>query len=157
MTPEMFLAVAGVAIGLGGLLVGIAGLVVGRYFWSHESPILRRNREADDEKKLQKFQAILEKSTQENRAFLEEALERRPLGEMTPLWTRFNEAASANMTAASGIFKVTGGDAILTLTRATSKQPGPGGASQTSGKIAEGTGSGGANQPSGRESRGHGT
>ena len=47
MTPEIFLAVAGVAIGLGGLLVGIAGLVVGSYFWSHESPRLRRNREAE--------------------------------------------------------------------------------------------------------------
>jgi hypothetical protein len=47
MTSETFLAVAGVAIGLGGLLIGIAGLVVGWYFWSHESPRLRRNRELE--------------------------------------------------------------------------------------------------------------
>jgi cytochrome c biogenesis factor len=42
---EMTLAIVGLVVGGVGIVMGVAGLIVGRYFWSHESPRLRSNRE----------------------------------------------------------------------------------------------------------------
>ena len=86
--------------------IGLLALVLAWYFWSHESPRLRRQRELEGEKGLQAFRTIVQEEIE--KAILKDRSDREP-GRVISLTDRQQIADIANTSAASVLAEMTTG------------------------------------------------